>query len=55
MESLEEKMAKEATRKSRKNAIINRMNEKKSRMYPFVFFTGVKDNPIPYERMYIKN
>ena len=30
------------------------MKEKRMKMKPFVLFTGVKDNPIPYENKYMK-
>ena len=30
------------------------MHEKRIRMKPFILFTVVKDNPIPYENKYMK-
>jgi hypothetical protein len=33
---------------------MNEMHEKRIRMKPFILFTGVKDNPIPYENKYMK-
>ena len=47
-------MAEEAERRAKKKALVDRLQAEKDRLHPFAFFTGVRDNPLPYERMYIK-
>lgn len=55
MMNVDNVLADKAKKKEEKKRKMEEMHEKKSRMRPFVLFTSVKDNPIPYEKKYMQN
>ena len=55
MMNVDNVLAEKAKKKEEKVKKIEEMRLKKERMRPFVLFTGIKDNPIPYEQTYLKN
>jgi hypothetical protein len=54
MKTIEEALAEKEQKRKEKQKKMDDMMEKKMRMKPFILFTGVKDNPIPYENKYMK-
>ena len=55
VKTVEETLAEEKAKRVAKLALVDKIKEKAGAMRPFVLFTGVKDNPMPYEKMYLKN
>lgn len=55
VKTVEETLAEEKAKREAKLALLEKIKAKAKSMRPFVLFTGVKDNPLPYEKMYLKN
>lgn len=53
MMNVDNVLADKQKKKDEKLKKMEEMNQKKLKMRPFVLFTSVKDNPLPYEHKYI--
>lgn len=54
MKTLEEVAAEQQAKKDEKKRMLTQLKTKRENMRPLVVFTGVKDNPLPYEQKYLR-
>jgi len=55
MKTLEEVAAELEAKKEEKKRLLSDLKAKRANMRPLVVFTGVKDNPLPYEQKYLRS
>lgn len=55
MKTLEEVAAEQQAKKEEKRRLLTELKVKRENMRPLVVFTGVKDNPLPYEQKYLRS
>ena len=54
MKTLEEVAAEQQAKKDEKKKMLSELKIKRENMRPLIVFTGVKDNPLPYEQKYLR-
>lgn len=54
MKTLEEVAAEQQAKKDEKKKMLTKLKAKRDNMRPLIVFTGVKDNPLPYEQKYLR-
>jgi hypothetical protein len=53
MMNVDNVLADKARKKEDKKRKVAEMNERRENMRPFILFTSIKDNPLPYEQKYL--